>query len=36
LLKVLLLCLLDERLGGLPEGVQMLKAMNLLMMKVRW
>jgi hypothetical protein len=31
---VLLCCLLDERVGALQEGMAMLKALNLLMMKV--
>ncbi|KAJ9516595.1 hypothetical protein QJQ45_015220 [Haematococcus lacustris] len=34
MVSVLLCCLIDERLGSLPEGLAMLKALNLLMMKV--
>uniref|UniRef100_A0A7S0RW58 TOG domain-containing protein n=1 Tax=Chlamydomonas leiostraca TaxID=1034604 RepID=A0A7S0RW58_9CHLO len=34
LMSVLLCCLVDERLSGLQEGVALLKALNLLMMKI--
>ena len=34
LMSVLLCCLVDEMVGALPEGMAMLKALNLLMMKI--
>lgn len=34
LMSVLLCCLVDEMVGVLPEGMAMLKALNLLMMKI--
>ena len=34
LCSVLLCCLVDEHMGILPEGMAMLKALNLLMMKI--
>lgn len=34
LMSVLLCCLVDERLAGMQEGVALLKALNLLMMKI--
>lgn len=34
LVSVLLSCLVDRHLGSMPEGMAMLKALNLLMMKI--